>query len=410
MAETVFKKGPFIGFSVHDAFAVAANQETAVVFDLGSISWPNQLQPTPIPLGPYQPGQKITGPVQFKADVLILLYTEQETSAFLEVFTGNKDWSASRWNTWNPYGHNFAQLANIIEGIGGDAALKNGSFGYLNAMQIGGQNVAIYKTELHAKVNGNKLPVIPVIQQLVTELAPSLVLSTGTAGGMGSVLNCGDVVVTNSARFRVSTSYPTYPDINTLSQNNTALENAIAVNDTYLQYAAENFTKLTLPALAECYGKFASRAGYSFLKKNLDPPSIYVTGNNPVPGTEPMTVVSADFLSVDDTSNAEGLEALGIVNENDDAYAFFAISQMPGGSRPAWLSVRNVSDPQVSVPPIPVGTTKSQVIKELSSLAGAIFGVYEYVTTINSAFACWAIVAGNATPAHASRVSKRSHA
>ncbi len=123
-----------------------------------------------------------------------------------------------------------------------------------------------------------------------------------------------------------------------------------------------------------------------------------------------MAIVSADFLSVDDTSNAEGLQPLGIMNDNDDAYAFFAISQMPAGSRPAWLSVRNASDPQVAVPPIPAGTTKSQVIKELSSLAGAIFGVYEYVTTINSAFACWAIVAGNATPAHASRVSKRSHA
>ncbi len=199
MAETVFKTGPFVGFSVHDAFAVAANQETNVVFNLGSINWPDQLQPTSIPLGPYQPGEKITGPVQFKADVLILLYTEQETSAFLEVFTGNKDWSTSRRNTWNLYGHNFAQLTNIIEGIKGDTALEQGFFGYLNAMRIGNQNVAIFKTELHPKVNGNKLPIIPVIQQLVTELAPSLVLSTGSAGGMGSVLNCGDVAVTNSA-------------------------------------------------------------------------------------------------------------------------------------------------------------------------------------------------------------------
>ena len=198
MAETVFKTGPFVGFSVHDAFAVAANQETNVVFNLGSINWPDQLQPTSIPLGPYQPGEKITGPVQFKADVLILLYTEQETSAFLEVFTGNKDWSTSRRNTWNLYGHNFAQFANIIEGIKGDS-VEQGFFGYLNAMRIGDQNVAIFKTELHPKVNGNKLPIIPVIQQLVTELAPSLVLSTGSAGGMGSVLNCGDVAVMNSA-------------------------------------------------------------------------------------------------------------------------------------------------------------------------------------------------------------------
>jgi hypothetical protein len=104
------------------------------------------------------------------------------------------------------------------------------------------------------------------------------------------------------------------------------------------------------------------------------------------------------------------LEALGIVNENDDAYAFFAIDLMPAGKRPAWLSVRNVSDPQVAVPPIPPGTTKSQVEKELSSLAGAIFGVYEYTTTINSAFACWAIVAGNAKVAKPSHVAVGAHA
>jgi hypothetical protein len=65
--------------------------------------------------------------------------------------------------------------------------------------------------------------------------------------------------------------------------------------------------------------------------------------------------------------------------------------------------VRNASDPQVVVASIAAGTPPSKVIKELSSVAGAIFGVYEYVTTINSAFACWAIVAGNANAADASR-------
>jgi hypothetical protein len=363
MAEALFKTGEFAGFRVHDAFAVAANNETKIVFNVGSIPWPDGLEPTQIPLGSHKPGQTITGPVDFQADVLILLYTEEETSGFLEVFTGNKDWSASRRDTWYPYGHNFAKLSSIILGIKGDYALEHDFFGYLNAMQIGNQKVAVFKTELHAKVNGNKLPIIPVIQQLVTEVSPSLVLSTGTAGGMGSVVMCGDVVVTSSARFRVDTTYPTYPQINTLSKQNTPVTNSVSTNDKYLNYAAENLTKLSLPGLASCYSKFSSRPGYSFLKKNTAPPKIYVTDINPVPGPEPMAVVTADFLSVDDTTDAEGLEPLGIVNENDDAYAFFAIDQMPAGKRPAWLSVRNVSDPQVKVPPIPPGTSNSQVIK-----------------------------------------------
>ena len=174
------------------------------------------------------------------------------------------------------------------------------------------------------------------------------------------------------------------------------LSNKVTINETYLKYAAENLTRLTLPSLAHCYNEFATRAGYSFLKKNTDPPSIYVPTINSVPGPEPMVIVTADFLSVDDSSDAEGLQALGIMNDNDDAYAFVAITQMPASQQPQWLSIRNVSDPQVVAPPIPAGTPQSEIIDQLSSIAGAIFGVYEYVTTINSAFACWAVVAGNA--------------
>jgi hypothetical protein len=368
-----------------------------VTFDLGAISWPDQLGPKPLPLGAHQPGEKITGTVGFKADVLILLYTSVETEAFLDVFTGDKTWSTARKATWNLYGHNFAKFSGMIQGINEDDALKDGGFGYLSAVQVGDQKVVIFKTELHAKVNGDKLPIIPVIEQLATELQPSLVLSTGSAGGMGSVLNCGDVTVTSSVRFRVKTTYPTFPRINALSASNEALSNKVPINAKYLEYAAREFTKLTLPSLDKCYTSFENRAGFEFLKKNTAPPSIYVTDINPVPGPEPMAVVTADFLSVDDSTDAEGLQALGIMNESDDAYAFFALDQMPAAHRPQWLSVRNASDPQVVVPPIPPGTSQTKIDQELSSIGGAIFGVYEYVTTINSAFACWAIVAGNAT-------------
>lgn len=397
MALHLFRSGRFAGFSVDDAFARAATSETPVVFNLGAISWPDQLEPLALSLSPYQPGQKITSPIEFKADVLILLYTDLETSAFLDVFTGNNDWSASRRDTWYPYAYNFASLASIIQGIRDSYALKNGFFGYLYAVTIGNQKVVIYKTELHAKVNGDKLPINPVIQQLVSELQPALVISTGSAGGIGGVLNCGDVAVTNARRFHDSTEYPTYPEINSLSDNDTMLSSTVAVNNTYLKYAAENLSKVTLPSLAQCYYEFATRSRYSFLKQNTDPPAIYVTNLNPVPGPEPMVIVTADFLSVDDSSNAEGLQALGIMNDNDDAYAFFAIGQMPASQQPQWLSIRNVSDPQVVVPPFSAGMSQTQIIDQLSSIAGAIFGGYEYVTTINSTFSCWAVVAGRAT-------------
>jgi hypothetical protein len=406
VAANVFKSGKFAGFSVQDEFAKAALRETTVVLDIGPIPWPDRLAPTTIPFGSYSPGQKITEAVEFKADALILLYTDQEISALLDVFTGNNEWSTARKSQWCGYAHNFSSLAGSITGISDNDALKSGMFGYLNAVQIGNQLVTLYKTELHAKVNGDKLPIIPVIQQLVNEIRPSLVISTGTAGGMGSVLKCGDVAITSSARFRVSTPYPTYPQINSLSQSSTALSNSPGVNTTYVDYAAQNLTKLTLPGLANCYGQLSDRPGYGFLKKNTAASSIYVTDVNAVPGPEPMTVVTADFLSADDSTNAEGLENLGIANENDDAYALFAIDQLPAAVQPQWLSVRNVSDPQVVVPIAP-GTSQQQIVKQISAVAGAIFGVYQYVTTINSALGCWGVVAGRSSaPASVSRFTK----
>jgi hypothetical protein len=74
------------------------------------------------------------------------------------------------------------------------------------------------------------------------------------------------------------------------------------------------------------------------------------------------------------------------MNDTDDAFAVFAIAQM-AGAKPAWVSVRNASEPQIVAT---AGSSKDTI----KSLAGNIYGIYQYCTTLNSAFACWGIVAG----------------
>ena len=395
MPGPVFTSGTFAGVSTHDAFAVAALQETPVTVDLAPIAWPAGLAPAVKPFGTLTPGNKITAAAPSGlTDVLIVLYTDPETSALLDVFTGNSAWTAATKKTWYPYAHNFSHFKSSIQGISGDDALVDGIFGYLYSLTIGSIRVALYKTELHPKSNGPALPFIPVISQLIAELAPTLVISTGTAGAIGNQLNCGDVVITNAARLHCRNTYPSFPSLNQLSQTSTQLTNTVAVNDAYVKLAAANYTKLSLPGLAQCYGKISGRPGYSFLKKNTQAPSIYLAGVNPVPGPEPMDIVSADYLTVDDDNDSEGLQPLGVMNDTDDAFVFYAISTMPGGKQPKWLSVRNASEPQVTVPPFPAGTPQSQIVDKLKSVAGAIYGVYQYCTTLNSAFACWSIVAG----------------
>jgi Phosphorylase superfamily len=384
---------PFAGPFANDAFAIAANKETTVTIDLPTISWPDGLGPTPKPFADHAPGSVISGPLSEQCDVLVLLYTTFEIQALLDVFTNNPAWTAARQKSWYGYAHNFDKFKSIIQGIDDDTALKDGLFGYVFPLMVGETRVVLYKTELHPKTNGTGLPFIPVIQQLVSELQPKLVISTGTAGGIGSHIQCGDVVITDAARLHCKLNYPKYPAIDTLSKNNTQLTNTVTVNDKYVAYAAQNFTKLSLPGLAKCYAEFATRQGYSFLKKNSSAPSIYVKGVNPVPGPQPMDIVSADYLTVDDNNDSEGLQSLGTMNDTDDAFAFYAINQL-SGTKTNWLSIRNASEPQVDVPKFPPGTSPTQVVDKLKTLAGAIYGVYQYCTTLNSAFACWGVIAG----------------
>ena len=163
-----------------------------------------------------------------------------------------------------------------------------------------------------------------------------------------------------------------------MSADAAELTNTVTINPMQIVYAAQNFTRLSLPGLDACYAELQKLPGYSIVRKNTGAPSIYLTDHSPVPGPEPMDIVSADYLTVDDSNDSEGLQALGIMNDTDDAFAFYAIEQI-GATRPAWLSVRNASEPQIVAKPFPAGT---------------IYGIYQYCTTLNSAFACWGIVAG----------------
>jgi kumamolisin len=388
----VFQSGTFRGLPLSDAFAAGASQTEPVIINLGQVPWPAGLAPRQVQLGNYDAGQEITGPLKVKADALVVFFTEYETMALLDVFTKNNSWNESRQRTWCGYGHNFANYAPI-PGAGEDTALKEGMFGYLAAVQIGTKIAVLYKSELHPKQNGSKLPFVGVMQQLIQELEPALVIGTGTAGAIGGNLNCGDVAITSRARFHVRDRYPTYADINTMSNNQAELKNLVTLSWKYVQYAAANFTKLSLDGLAQCYTKLQALPGYSFVHKNQQAPSIYVTDVNPVPGPQPMDIVSADYLTVDDKFDSEGLQSLGVMNDTDDAFLFYAISQI-AGQKPMLLSVRNASEPQIVVPAFPPGTSQQAIVKKLSGVAGSIYGIYQYCTTLNSAFACWGVIAG----------------
>jgi hypothetical protein len=107
-----------------------------------------------------------------------------------------------------------------------------------------------------------------------------------------------------------------------------------------------------------------------------------------------MDIVSADYMTTDDNNNSEGLQTLGIMNDTDDAFAFYAISKISAATQPKCISVRNASEPQMVHSPFPSTTSPAEIINILKNMAGTIYGIYQYCTTLSSAFACWGVIAG----------------
>jgi hypothetical protein len=381
--------GAFSGVPIADAFAAAALKESPVKVKLPNIPWPVGFQPQPATLKKYSQGAKINGKIGEPVDVLLLAYTDGETEALLEVFTGNGSWSASAKANAYKYTHNFSSIkSKIIQGQ--TNATKAGIMGYIIPFTIGDKKVLVFKSELHPKNNGKYLPFVPVIQQLIEDVDPKVVLTTGTSGAIGPKINCGDVVITNVARLHCQHNYVGYGDIALITQNNTELKNEspLTISNKYIDYANLHLLPLSGAGLSTCHSRFAGDPNYKFLKNNVSP-SIY----QHVPGVQPMDILSADYLTVDDNGNLEQLQSLGILNDTDDGFAVYAIHKM-SGKTPTWLSVRNASEPQITDPSFPSGTTMAQKEKQVKSLAGAVYGVYQFCTTLNSAFACWAIIAG----------------
>ena len=314
--------------------------------------------------------------------------------ALLDALTGNADWNTTVQNEWCEYGHNFSKFKSSIANLHANDCLANGAFGRLSAMKIGTKRVVLYKSELHPKQDGTGLPFVPVVQQLIGELAPKCVITTGTAGAIGDRIACGDVAICKASRLHVQKTYPKFKDIDTLSADDTELTSPATFDPQYVQYAATHFTKLSLPGLQQCYARLQSTPGYTFVPQSTLASSIYVTGVNSVPGPQPMDIVSADYMTTDDNNNSEKLQTLGIMNDTDDAFVFYAINRMAAAKRPNCISVRNASEPQMVHSPFPATTSSSEIINILKNMAGTVYGIYQYCTTLNSAFACWGVIAG----------------
>ena len=310
------------------------------------IPWPKGLAPKT----GAAPGGRTGGPLP-RADVLVVTWTVDEGHALSRVLTPGKD---SR-NDYRPYTHNFAKISRKMR-AGCPARLAKRLGAYWTTT-IGGKSVVVFKSDSHMSQDGPQLPNIDVWQQIITEAQPKLVITTGTAGGIGKQFEVGDVVVSPIVRFDCTSKFKSEP-----------------FHDAHFSSVAPKTTHF-----ASARTLFKANAA-QLPKDNTRLPQI----TRVPPSDLASSVMTTDFFGFDTSDNHFGLQGLGDVSEMGDAVLGLVSSQM-GTEAPRWVAVRNVSDPQIKAD----GLT----LKQESALAAQIYKAFGRWSSVCSAIVCWALVA-----------------
>jgi len=293
-----------------------------------------------------------------EADVLVVTWTVDEGHATSRVLTPGKD---SR-DDYASYTRNFKTISKKMTGRA--PALQAGRLGAYWTTKINGNRVVVFKSDSHLSQDtkkkpgpGQTLPNEDVWRQIIEDVQPKLVITTGTGGGIGSGCEVGDVVVSPIVTFDCEKWLKNEPFHN-------------AEFD-----ATEPKTKF----LDEALKLFKANEG-QFPRDNVRPAQIlHTTGVS-------TGVTTTDFFGFDTSDDHFRLQGHGFVSEMGDAVLGLVIKRMKseGKPTPRWLAVRNVSDPQIKAE----GT-----IQEQAQVAAQIYKGYGRWSTVSSAIVCWALIA-----------------
>ena len=137
-----------------------------------------------------------------------MTWTVAELDALVDVMTPG----LTRFR-WHPYDRHFSDtyLPMIRNGAPARAAQRLGSY---CLTRIGGKTVLCMKSELHLNQDGIRtgdgtatLPVADLFRQVIDEVQPTLIITTGTAGATYAEHDLGDVMITRAAKFRCTQEF-----------------------------------------------------------------------------------------------------------------------------------------------------------------------------------------------------------
>lgn len=310
------------------------------------IRWPRGLAPKTGPA----PRGRANGPLP-RADVLVVTWTVDEGHATSRVLTPGKD---SR-NDYRPYTHNYKSISKKM--VGRAPALQAKRLGTWWTTRVGSKSVVVFKSDSHMSQDGPRLPNIDVWRQIIDEVRPRLVLTTGTAGGIGRQFEVGDVIVSPIVRFDCIRKFKRKPF-------HAAHYASVAAKKQYFAKARTLF-KANADQLP---------------RENPRLPKIFTSA----PKALSESVVTTDFFGFDTSNDYYKLKGLGCASEMGDAILGLVCAEL-GERAPRYVAVRNVSDPQIKAD----GLT----LRQQAQLAAHIYKAFGRWSTVCSAIACWALIA-----------------
>lgn len=192
-----------------------------------------------------------------------------------------------------------------------------------------------------------------MFKQVILQTHARLVITSGTAGAIGTKLKLGDVAIARTARFKCDGTFKRAPFNGKSYTSDYTLADHAHLDIVNRELIAVNAGQLK-----------DERSGT---------PKVLTTAAQ---FGEPDVIVTTDKFEFHDKQNTFKLQKLGAMVEMDDAVLGLAIDEMGGPTK--WLAIRNASDPQMP----------SDDPKESSD----IYMKYGYWTSIVSALACWAAV------------------
>src|SRR6266480_3923447 len=204
--------------------------------------------------------------------------------------------------------------------------------------------------------DGPELVNADVWRQIINDVRPSLVITTGTGGGIGTTEEVGDVIVSRFVTF--------------------------SCHGPFKQLDGKTYSSPTAPTgqFKQAEQLFSANAGF-LPKDNTRPPAIVFSASSQT------GILTTDYFGFDNSTNTFGLQGHGDLSEMGDAVLGMVCAARPK-TAPPYVIVRNVSDPQIAA--------DGRTIREQGKIAADIYKGFGRWSSVCSAIVCWAIVSSMA--------------